>query len=99
LCSPSGVATACNPIAVTGCTAGACYLTTPGTVCVCPAGTQVLGGTCMTTTDCQPGHVCAGTSAPGICRPMCDPAAPKCGANEFCINVTLHPTFGYCVKK
>ena len=100
VCTPTGVPTACEPITVTGCAAGACYLTTVGTACVCPAGTQGPGLTCVTTTDCTPGHVCVGTAPPGVCRKMCDSGTSKpCPGSEVCIQITLHPMFGYCEPK
>jgi hypothetical protein len=45
--------------------------------------------------DCLPGRVCVGSVAPGVCRPVCDPAAPTC-INADCTAITGYTGLGYC---
>jgi hypothetical protein len=95
-CSPSGTPTSCDPVLVTGCPSGSCYVTVNGIVCVCPAGTTATGAACSTTVQCAPGNVCAGTSAPGLCRKTCDPQAAQCGTGETCTAIQGYTQVGYC---
>jgi hypothetical protein len=94
-CSPNGILATCDPLAQTGCKEGACYPAKGGFACVCPEGTIGEGSACNLTRECAPGLVCAGTSAPGVCRQVCDTAAPTCDAGS-CIPLTAFPGFGYC---
>lgn len=96
-CSPDGVKASCDPIANTGCSAGACYVTKNGFACVCPVGTATSGGACGTTVECAPTNVCAGSRAPGVCRTICDPSArAPCPGGEFCLGITGMTGVGYC---
>lgn len=95
-CSPSGTPTSCDPVLVTGCPSGSCYVTVNGVVCVCPAGTAATGTACSTTVQCAPGNVCAGSSAPGLCRKTCDPQAAQCGSGETCTAIKGYTQVGYC---
>lgn len=95
-CSPSGTPTSCDPVLVTGCPSGSCYVTVDGIGCVCPAGTAATGAACSTTVQCAPGNVCAGTSAPGLCRKTCDPQAAQCGSGETCTAIKGYTQVGYC---
>lgn len=94
-CSPNGILAACDPLAQTGCKEGACYPAKGGFACVCPPGTIGEGSACNSTRECAAGHVCAGTSAPGLCRRVCDPAAPACDAGS-CTPLAAFPGLGYC---
>jgi hypothetical protein len=98
LCSPDGVAASCDPVALTGCAAGFCYvLKSKGPACVCPEGTAGRDKSCSTTTDCEAGHVCAGGSQPGTCRATCDPQkSDACGAGATCVQIASFPSYGYC---
>lgn len=97
-CSPTGVAATCDPIGSTGCTKGACYITKQGTACVCPTGTTKNGEACSTSTECVPGHVCAGSKAPGICSKICDPTrANPCAGGYTCVKIS-GMSYGYCAS-
>jgi hypothetical protein len=95
-CSASGVTTSCDPLQLTGCSSGSCYLVGSGTGCVCPAGTVTSGGSCTVTRNCLPGYVCAGSQAPGTCRPLCDPSASKCTGSTTCTVIQTVTQYGYC---
>ena len=97
-CSSTGIAARCDPIAGNGCgpTAG-CYLAKGvGPACACPVGQNQAGAACNTSTECAPTHVCAGTQAPGTCRPMCDPNAPTCATDILCRAIEGYPNLGFC---
>ena len=97
VCSPNGIATTCDPIAGTGCKAGSCYPAKGGFACVCPAGTAASGEPCGTSKECLPGRVCVGATAPGVCRPVCDPGASTCPASSDCTAITGYGgKLGYC---
>lgn len=98
-CSPEDATTTCDPVTPSGCAAGAgCYLVKGAYVdCVCPAGTVAPGGPCNTSTECTSGHGCVGNTAPGVCRRVCLPTAPSCGAAETCKAVGTLPQYGMCV--
>lgn len=99
LCLPTGVKASCDPLNVSGCAQGSCYIVLyKGSVCVCPAGTIATGGTCYTTVECAPGNVCAAPAPPtGICRATCDPAASSpCPSGESCTAINGLPKWGYC---
>lgn len=99
-CSATGVPTWCNPLEDTGCLAGHCYvIKDQGPSCVCTPGTAQSGEACNTTTDCAAGHVCAGTSPPGVCRKNCDPNIPVCAADEKCTAIQTFYNYGYCEPK
>ncbi len=99
-CSAAGVPQDCDPIGLTGCAAGVCYVVkNQGSACVCPSGGISTGGSCNTSVECAPGHVCAGTRAPGVCRKTCLPSAPACGTGQKCTFITALPSFGYCEPK
>jgi hypothetical protein len=96
-CSLTGTPADCDPVTASGCSSGDCYLLPDkGASCVCPGGTAAEGDSCSTTADCAPGHVCAGTSPPGVCRPLCAPDNDDCPAGTRCIFIDVHPDFGYC---
>lgn len=96
-CSTTGVKASCDPVKLTGCAKGQCYIVRgAGAACVCPAGSNGLDQPCNTTTACAPGHVCAGTTAPGTCRRACDPTAPNCATGLTCTPVNQLPMFGFC---
>ncbi len=93
----------CNPVSLSGCQQSFCYVVKlPATppksapVCACAAGTAKAGEACNTTTDCVPGHSCAGTVAPGTCQPNCDPKAPACDSEMFCQEIQNGPEWGFC---
>ena len=95
-CSPGGVPSSCDPVLVTGCGAGSCYVTPSGIGCVCPAGTSATGTACSTTVECAPGNVCAGTAPPGVCRKTCAPQASQCNSAETCIAIAGYTQIGFC---
>jgi hypothetical protein len=101
-CSAAGNPWPCDPVDLTGCAQGSCYvLPTLGQACVCVAGILNEGSPCNTTTLCKPGTLCAGTSPPGICRRVCRAdtdasVASVCPSGWFCRYLTQHPSFGYC---
>lgn len=96
-CSATGSPTTCDPVQVSGCLAGSCYIIlNKGSSCVCPEGTAATGDPCNTTAECAPGNVCAGTVAPGTCRATCDTASPNCDATETCNAINGLPQWGYC---
>ena len=98
-CSATGTLTTCDPLKLQGCQAGACYVAkSAGTACVCPVGSIAAGGECKTTLECAPGHVCAGTTPPGVCRAACDPKSvvPSCAAGGKCTPINDLPQYGYC---
>ncbi|MCC6750340.1 MAG: hypothetical protein IT371_21930 [Deltaproteobacteria bacterium] len=97
-CSATGVTTACDPIAASGCSSGVCYLVKgKGPACVCPSGTLASGQSCVSTLECQPGHGCS-AGVPTLCRRLCDVRAAKCETNEDCTPVQFHP-WGLCLPK
>ena len=101
-CSAAGNPWPCDPVDLTGCAQGWCYvLPTEGQACVCVPGTLQQGSYCNTTTQCKPGTLCAGTVAPGICQRVCHAntdasVASVCPSGRFCRFLTKHPSFGYC---
>ena len=95
--SEKGDPASCNPVSGEGCASGQCYLVKDqGPSCVDPVGNVVEGQPCNTTTACAPGLVCAGTSAPGVCRKACLVSAPACDTGTSCRFITAFPTYGYC---
>jgi len=97
-CSATGSPTSCDPAQVSGCLVGSCYVVKyKGPSCVCPEGTAAPGDACGTTTECQPGHACVGTVAPGVCRPTCSTLASDCTSGEVCIEITDWAPWGYCI--
>ncbi len=99
VCSPAGVATSCDPVAQTGCAAGACYMVGgKGKACVCPQGTTPAGGACNTTVECATGFGCQGDQPPGTCRRFCT-TSDTCAGNETCRPITGYPSMGLCVPK
>ncbi|HZS41984.1 MAG TPA: hypothetical protein VFF06_34380, partial [Polyangia bacterium] len=63
----------CDPVAQTGCAAGACYFgggddVGRPRVCQAKSGTQPPDTTCMSHNDCAPGETCSGL---GFCRLLC----------------------------
>ncbi len=99
ICSATGVDTACDPFEPAGCSVGSCYvIRLRGPACVCPAGSLAAGSACSTTTQCVPGTVCAGDQPPGICRPVCDPASPRCPGKMYiaCTPITGLSGYGVC---
>ncbi|MCK5796220.1 MAG: hypothetical protein KAI47_03500 [Deltaproteobacteria bacterium] len=100
-CSATGTAANCNPIEQTGCSQGAaCSLVKDViTGCVCLVGTSPEGGACTKTYECAPGLVCAGTTAPGVCTKICDPANDQCPTGTSCLEITAFQGYGYCKTK
>lgn len=98
VCSPAGVAANCDPVAQTGCVAGACYMVAgKGKACVCPQGTTPAGGACNTTAECASGYGCAGDAPPGSCRRFCTATSNNCAGNETCKAITAFPSVGMCI--
>lgn len=98
-CSAAAIPGPCDPVDLTGCAQGACYvLPSAGLACVCPAGTIDEGSPCNTTKLCKPGMLCAGTAPPGTCQRVCraSSGASVCLSGQFCRFLAQHPAFGYC---
>jgi hypothetical protein len=99
-CSPTGTKASCDPVALSGCAKGTCYIAPKvGSVCVCPAGTLTEGSTCYTTVECKAGHLCAGSLPSGICRETCDPKQDTCPTGKYCLYLTDFPQWGFCKPK
>jgi hypothetical protein len=100
-CSTTGVIADCDPVALTGCSQGGCYLLPhgAGTACVCPPGTVTNGNDCETTIRCTPGSLCQGTAAPGTCRSVCelDASPGMCSSGLFCEAHGSYINYGYCM--
>jgi len=76
---------------------GALLFVTGGLACVCPFGNANTGEACFTSVDCAPGNVCEGTTPPGRCRRVCDPANPTtCQSDDTCQTINGQPMLGFC---
>jgi hypothetical protein len=83
--------TSCDPVAMTGCSAGACFLVTPDGETGChQAGAGSECAVCTSDYDCQAGFACiglTGTCPNGGCAPLC-----HAGMDGDCVGgETCHP--------
>lgn len=98
LCAAKGVAHSCDPVKLSGCTQGSCYMTAKlGPACVCPVGSAKEGASCKTGVACAPGLACVGTSAPGICRAVCLRSKGGCPSGKHCDSIQGASTYGVCI--
>ena len=90
-CQPVGSLKAC--ITGDGCSAltqscgngASCVPAGNGSTECVDAGPGGDGASCTAHTDCKQGFACA---VGGVCRKLCDPAAPVCPGSQTCIDVT-----------
>ena len=68
--------------------------TDPNVWACLPGGEERLGDVCTRSLDCELGAVCVSEGIASLCRAICDPRTPLCGAGLTCVATSAER--GYC---